>query len=95
MLIARKCNSSVEIFESIELTDAARRLPIFIYWGKSDPVPIRDQSWQAIRWLGERGFTNMDYDKIEGGHFRRSSLAVREWFKYLPSEYRDATRAGF
>jgi len=88
MLIARSCNSSIDIFEQIELTPAARKLPIMIYWGKDDLQEIHRQSWQAIRWLGERGFNRMDYDKIEGGHRRTPEIAYRHWRKILPKRYR-------
>ncbi len=87
MLIARGCNSSVELFERIELTDAARKLPIRIFWGKDDPA-LGSQSWQAVRWLGEHGFRRMDYKKISGGHLRRPDVAYRLWRKVLPERHR-------
>jgi len=88
MLIARSCNSSLDIFERVELTPAARKLPIVIYWGKDDLQEIHRQSWRAVRWLGERGFKHLDHDKIKGGHRRTPEIAYRYWRKILPKRYR-------
>ncbi len=83
MLIARACNSSIEIFERVELTDAARELPILIFWGKDDLPPLREQSWEAFRYLRQRGFDRAEMDEIKGGHLRRPEIAWREWSRRL------------
>ncbi len=88
MLIARACNSSERLFERIEATDEARKLPIKIFWGKDDLKPIRDQSWYAVRYLSEHGFRRVDYKKTRGGHLRRPEIAYRYWRETLPAAYR-------
>ena len=88
MVIARACNSSLELFERIELTGQARKLPIRIFWGKDDLKPIGSQSWDAVRWLGEHGFRRMNHRKIRGGHLRRPEVAYRFWREVLPERYR-------
>ena len=88
MLVARACNSSIDIFEHIGLTDEARRLPVRIFWGKDDLKQIADQSWDAIRWLSEHGFKHVDWDKTAGGHLRRPETAYKYWQKVLPKRHR-------
>ncbi len=88
MLIARACNSKIELCEQIRLSESTRKLPIAIFWGKDDLQEIRDQSWQAVRWLGEHGFENLEYDKISGGHLRRPDVAYAYWKRYLPKRHR-------
>jgi len=88
MLIARNCNSDLKIFQRIELTDQVRRLPVVVFWGKDDLTEIGRQSWQAVRWMGERGFTNLHHKKYAGGHLRRPETAYSYWRRILPEEYR-------
>jgi len=88
MLIARACNSSIRLFERIKLTDAARNLPIVIFWGKEDLAPIQKQSWQAFRWLRRHRFYRAERHEIRGGHLRRPEVAYRFWRKSLPPRYR-------
>jgi len=83
-LIARACNSHVDIFERIELTDEARKVPLEIFWGKDDLKPLRDQSWAAFRYLREHGFRKAQKQETKGGHFRRPEMAHRLWQKHLP-----------
>lgn len=78
-LVARSCNCELEIFERIELTDAAREVPILIFWGKDDFARIRDQSWAAFRYLRRHGFNNTEMEEIDGGHIRRPDLAYDFW----------------
>jgi poly(3-hydroxybutyrate) depolymerase len=87
MVASRACNSSMTIFESIPVTDAARRLPFRIFWGKDDLPPISNQSWEAVRWLSEHGFTDVDHNKAGGGHVRRPDMAYTFWKKTLPQRY--------
>jgi poly(3-hydroxybutyrate) depolymerase len=79
MLIARACNSDVGLLEQVRLTEAARRLPVLIFWGKDDLKPLRDQSWQAFRYLREHGCIHAEREELDGGHLRRPELAWRFW----------------
>lgn len=88
MLVARACNSSVSLFERLELTDEARRVPVRIFWGKDDLKPIANQSWEAYRWLVRRGFKWVEWKKISGGHIRRPDIAYAFWRKVLPARHR-------
>jgi len=91
MLIARACNSSLDIFENIPLNETVRRLPIMIFWGKDDLQEIARQSWASVQWLSQHGFKRMAYDKIGGGHLRRPSQTYKYWMKYIPKQYRSAS----
>jgi poly(3-hydroxybutyrate) depolymerase len=88
ILIGRATNSSMEIFESIELTDAARDMPIYIFWGKDDLPPLKSQCWQAYRYLRERECFETEMKEIRGGHLRRPEVAYEYWTRYLPPKYR-------
>lgn len=88
MLIGRNCNSDLGLLEGIELTDAVRRLPILIFWGKDDLKEIQDQSWMAFRYLRQRGCLQTQRIEMRGGHLRRPELAYRMWRERLPEEYK-------
>ncbi|MFW6061244.1 MAG: alpha/beta hydrolase-fold protein [Planctomycetota bacterium] len=92
MLIARAANCRIDLLEKIELTDAVRKLPVFIYVGKSDLKPLRDQSWEAFRYLRQRGCRLVEREDAEGGHLRRPGIAWEQWAKRLPETYRNAGR---
>jgi len=87
MLIARACNSTQALFESIELTEEAKKLPIAVFWGKDDLPPIRDQSWQAFRYLREHGCEGTTRKVIRGGHLRRPDIAWGIWSQRLPKKH--------
>lgn len=88
MLIARFCNSDTDLFRRIRFTEAARNLPVMIFWGKDDVLPIKGQGWQALRFLRlERRCFKVEYRKISGGHFRKPEVAYKFWLKYLPKQY--------
>jgi phospholipase/carboxylesterase len=87
MLIARSCNSDMDIFESIPITDQTRQLPMMISAGKDEHF-IPTQSWQAFRYLRERKCTLVKHEEIRGGHIRRPDLAYKHWLKYLPERHR-------
>lgn len=87
MLIARDCNSSLSLFEKIELTEEARKLPIAVFWGKDDLAAIRDQSWEAFRYLREHGCENATRKVIGGGHLRRPDIAWQLWSQRLPKRH--------
>ena len=88
MLIGRNCNSDLGILEGAEITDAVRKLPVMIFWGKDDLKEIQDQSWRAFRYLRERGCAQAEHKEILGGHLRRPELAYRVWRERLPEKYR-------
>ncbi|MGC9454211.1 MAG: alpha/beta hydrolase-fold protein [Phycisphaerae bacterium] len=83
MVIARACNSDVGLLDQIELTEQARKLPVVIFWGKDDLKPLRDQSWQAFRYLREHGCVNTEREEIEGGHLRRPGFAWEIWQEHI------------
>ena len=87
MLIAASCNSDIGLFEQIELTDAARNLPIMIYWGKDDPLPIQKQSWSAFRYLRNRRFLRTNREEIKGGHRRTHNQTYNFWREHLPAKH--------
>lgn len=91
MMIARACNTDLRIFEYVAVTDALKKLPIMIYWGKDDLGPIHKQSWQAFRWLRQHGCKGAEMEKTQGGHLRRPELAYRFWEKHMPEAYRSRT----
>ena len=78
MLIARACNSDLQLLEEVKLTDQVRKLPICIFWGKDDLKPLQDQSWQAFRWLREHR-CSAEQDKTQGGHRRDPGFAYKLW----------------
>ena len=88
ILCARACNSSIEIFERVEFTEAVRKMPVIIFWGKDDLLPLHKQAWQAFRYLRERRCFKTEKKVIVGGHLRRPALAYRTWLKYLPNQYK-------
>jgi poly(3-hydroxybutyrate) depolymerase len=88
MLISRACNSDLELLERVELTDAARELPVMIFCGKDDLKKIQDQSWAAYRYLREHRCFQTRHMEIKGGHLRRPELAYRIWQERLPAKYR-------
>jgi poly(3-hydroxybutyrate) depolymerase len=91
-LIARACDSSLDILESIELTDAVRKMPIRIFWGKDDLSVIQKESWQAFRWLREHRCFNTTMKEVRGGHLRRPEQAYRFWLATLPAHEKKLMR---
>jgi len=88
MLIARACNSDLELLEKLNIKPEARRLPIRLFWGKDDLWRIQKDSWQAFRYLREHGFFQAKYKEVKGGHLRRPGLAYRLWLESLPRRHR-------
>jgi len=87
MLVSRGGNSSMKIFENIELTDEARKLPIMIFWGKDD-LFTKTAGWRAFRWLRQNDVSTAEMKKVKGGHLRRPEAAYLFWRRHLPKEYR-------
>jgi len=88
MLIARACNSDLEMLEQIEFTAAVRKLPVAIFWGKDDLMEVRSESWQAFRYLREHGCRNVNRREVRGGHLRRPELTYALWRQHLPERHR-------
>lgn len=87
MLIGRSANSRVEILEQLPVTDATRKMPIALLWGKDDIREIQQQNWEAFRWLREhRFFAAREPKQVRGGHLRRPELAYNLWKPHLPAE---------
>ena len=86
MLIGRSINCSTDIFEEVELTDEARKLNIFLFWGKDDPAA--DMGWKAYEYLRMRGFYNTRKDRIKGGHWRHPKVAIDEWVLYWADRHK-------
>lgn len=89
VLVARACNSSIDIFEAIILTDRARQLNIYMFWGKDDLKPIQKQGWQAWQYLRTHGLFNTEMKENAGGHLRRPDIAYRFWARSLARRHRD------
>jgi len=87
MLISRGGNSSMRIFDKLELSKSARKLPIMIFWGKDDKFTHRD-GWRAFRWLRQNGVKTARMKKVKGGHLRRPDTAYYYWRPYLPKRHR-------
>lgn len=87
MLIARACNSDIDLLEEVGVNEKNQDQKVFIYWGKDDLKKIRDEGWQAFRFLRERGVP-AEMDTIEGGHQGRPERAWEHWQKTLPRSYR-------
>lgn len=88
MLIARDCNSSIPIMEQTPLTEEARNLPIYVFWGKDDMKAIQDDSWAAFAWLRNHRFYRAKSKEIRGGHLRRPDVAYQLWSSELPARFR-------
>jgi len=89
LLVARACNSSIDLLEAVEITDRARQLRVFMFWGKDDLMPIQKQGWQAWRYIRERGLFNSEMKEISGGHLRRPDIACKYWQGLLAPRHRN------
>jgi len=87
MLVSRGGNSSMKIFESIEVTDAVKELHVMIYWGKDD-LFTKNSGWRAFRWLRQNGVKGARMKKVKGGHLRRPETAYLFWQPLLPARHR-------
>lgn len=87
MLIARACNGDVKMLEDrVVLSDAARKLPIAMFWGKDDPA-IAKQSWETFEYLRVHKCA-ATRKEVKGGHLRRPANAYNLWLPYLPERLR-------
>ena len=90
MLIARSCNSDVELFDKVtQIQEKAgrmaevRKTPVVIFWGKDDPG-IQEHCWNAVQYFSNHGFTDFQHKKLAGGHLRRPEIAYKYWQPRLP-----------
>jgi poly(3-hydroxybutyrate) depolymerase len=89
MLIARACNTDVQMMEElIPITDAAKRMPISIYWGKDEEV-LTKQGYAVFEYLRRHGYKQAKMQEVAGGHLRRPELAYKQWLAHLPAKYRN------
>ncbi len=87
LLVARACNSDIDMLETVGVNDENRDQKIFIFWGKDDLKKIRDECWQAFRYFRRRDVP-AEMDVIDGGHQGHPPLAYRYWEQMLPEAYR-------
>ena len=87
-LAARACNSHQDIFEKVRVTAELRKLPVIIIRPKDGLGPIAKQSWEAFRWLRNRGCKLAEHHKIAGGHMRLPGPAWKYWQRHLPMHLR-------
>ena len=85
-MIARAANFDVESVKHVPITDQAKKLNVFIFYGKTgiNPVssqmnPLARQAWEAHKYLRQHGVTKEQIKPVEGGHERRPDLAWRYW----------------
>ena len=89
MLIARSCNSDLELFDKIEQSKEFRddpevhKMPVVVFWGKDDPG-IQEYSWNAVQYFSNHGFKDFQHKKFAGGHLRRPDVAYKYWEPRLP-----------
>ncbi|MCY2928691.1 MAG: alpha/beta hydrolase-fold protein [Planctomycetota bacterium] len=89
MLISRNCNLDMSLIREIPFTDATRKLPAKIYWGKDDVKLIKDEGWEMLEFMRrQRQCYQVTYKKIAGGHFRNPERAYEFWQEHLPEQYR-------
>jgi hypothetical protein len=69
----------------VTLTDAARKLPIVVYWGKQDPVMTR-QGWDIFEYLRNHGFKKAKHEEVPGGHIRRPEIAYKAWLPIVEAK---------
>lgn len=91
MLIAGAANSSMDIFDKIGPSADIRKLRISIIIPKDDLPIVREESWEAYRWLRNdqnRCYDNTDRQLVTGGHYRRPEFSYKLWSQYLPLKYK-------
>ena len=86
-MVARSCNVKLSMLEQAPVDDQVRAVPGMIFWGKSDPKPIRDESWMAFRHFRENGW-KVERDVFEGGHLRRPKPAWAFFEKTIDPRHR-------
>lgn len=83
MLIPCACSSDLELLKRIELSPQAKKIPVFIFWGRDDMI-IQRQSFQAVEFLSENQ-CNVKFKKVKGSHWRRPDVIYNAWKDRLPA----------
>lgn len=87
---AGMCRFDRELVKAVPVTEAVRRTPVLIYFGKaSHPVHskwsrVASDSWAAFRYLRESRCFKAEIDDVRGGNQRRPDVAYSFWKKHLP-----------
>ena len=82
MVIARDCYTDLEMLEGIELTDAARKLPIVVSNGKDGWWAFPKHGWRAYRFLRENRCFQTWRKESRGGQLRQPGKAYEYWMRY-------------
>jgi predicted peptidase len=89
-VIAREADWDESTVKDFPVTDATRRLSIYIYFGKTGVNPLASQgdvltrdSWRAFRYLNAHGCKKMKIQTISGSHERRPEVAWNWWQKQI------------
>lgn len=89
-LCARSANCDVTSLQDIAITDAAKKMRVLIFYGKTgiNPgysrwSPIYNESWEAFRYLLDHGLhkDRVKVTPMAGGHERRPDVAYKFWAK--------------
>jgi len=62
--------------------DAARQMPVLIFYGSSDLAPIVNQSKNAYGYLTEKGFQSVTITTTPGGHVRHPEIAIEFFLRH-------------
>jgi poly(3-hydroxybutyrate) depolymerase len=62
--------------------DAARRMPVRIFYGTTDFVPIQNECKQAYSFLQAQGFHQLELTTSRGGHERHPELAMEFFLQH-------------
>ncbi len=71
---------------------AAKAMPILLFHGTFDVIPIVTQTKRALAYLRDSGFTKVEFTTSKGGHVRHPEIAMqffrRHWSDgpYIPSQ---------
>ena len=80
-VIARNCNFNARSVHGWYPPEA-RALPLMIYYGQADPLPIQVQSEEAISFFRAAGF-NIEVKVVPGGgHQRTPEVAMDYWLRH-------------
>lgn len=99
-VVARNCNFSKRNLDGWYPPEAVRT-PVMIYYGDSDPAPIKWQSQRGIKYLRSKGFDVTTAIVPDSGHERHPHYAMRFFVSRLrpakptvPQPQRHARRSG-
>jgi hypothetical protein len=97
-LIGRAADWDVTTVSDIPVTDAFRRIKVFLFFGKTGVSPAASQwdvitrdCWQAYRYLYNHGCRGMKISPISGSHERRPDVAWEWWKQVLDKQRQSAS----